>query len=517
MDRALRPNRFDNNPNDSNAAKEFQHWIKTFEHYAEALPQDGLDKYKVLANFVSPQVYDYISDQTTYASAVEVLKALYVKPTNEIFARHILATRRQQSGESIDNYLQVLKTLSKDCNFGPVDKDTYTSESIRGAFINGIQSQVIRQRLLENSTLDLKTMYDQARSLDIAQKNSESFVNYPPINAAMNFNNNKNTSNKNINSETTCWNCGKPRHPRKDCPAKNVECFSCKKKGHFKEYCKSTASSVNASLQFLPNSDEQPQQQQQQQQIIQQTQLQLQQLQLQQQQLLQQQQRQQQQQSLQQQQHQLQQNQQQQLSNTSQFSNSNVASLHYQSYMAAVPATPSSLQKAIMEVTVNKTNVMDALVDSGSSDSFIHPDLVEYLQLQVWTKKDGGGQVMMASTSMSKQVSCVTYIDVNIQGRVYENLELTIMEDLCVKLLLGLDFQGKHESVTFKHGGPLPPLVICNTATIKSINTEPPQLFAYLSNDCKPIAAKSRSYSKDDRDFIKQEKEFLLSNGSNYI
>ena len=105
----------------------------------------------------------------------------------------------------------------------------------------------------------------------------------------------------------------------------------------------------------------------------------------------------------------------------------------------------------------------------------------------------------------------ITCINVNIQGRIYKNLELTVMDDLCVKLLLGLDFQGKHESVVFKYGGPLPPLVICNaTGTIK---TEPPQLFAYLSNDCKPIAAKSRKYSQEDRLFMKQEKDYLLSNG----
>ena len=84
------------------------------------------------------------------------------------------------------------------------------------------------------------------------------------------------------------------------------------------------------------------------------------------------------------------------------------------------------------------------------------------------------------------------------------------MDDLCVDLLLGLDFQKQHESVTFKHGGPLPPLVICNAATIR---TEPPKLFAHLSDDCKPIAAKSRRYNQEDRLFIKQEKEQLLLNG----
>jgi hypothetical protein len=65
MDRALRPNRFKINPNDSNAAKEYQHWIRTFEHYLDSLPQQGLNKYHVLTNYISPQIFDYISDVTT--------------------------------------------------------------------------------------------------------------------------------------------------------------------------------------------------------------------------------------------------------------------------------------------------------------------------------------------------------------------------------------------------------------------------------------------------------------------
>ena len=56
------------------AAKEFRHWIQTFEYYIEVLPQEGLDKLKILTNFVSPTVYDFISDCTTYKSAKETLK-----------------------------------------------------------------------------------------------------------------------------------------------------------------------------------------------------------------------------------------------------------------------------------------------------------------------------------------------------------------------------------------------------------------------------------------------------------
>ena len=79
-----------------------------------------------------------------------------------MFARHRLATRRQQVGESLDEYLLTLKTLSKECNFRAVTATQHCEESIRDAFISGMQSPLIRQRLLENKTLDLATMFDHA-------------------------------------------------------------------------------------------------------------------------------------------------------------------------------------------------------------------------------------------------------------------------------------------------------------------------------------------------------------------
>ncbi len=43
-------------------------------------------------------------------------------------------------------------------------------EAIRDAFITGLLSNAIRQRLLKNKTLDLGSMFSQARALDSAQK-----------------------------------------------------------------------------------------------------------------------------------------------------------------------------------------------------------------------------------------------------------------------------------------------------------------------------------------------------------
>ena len=96
MDKALRPDKFDVSASNNNSAKEFKHWLKTFEYYLEVLPQSGLDKLCVLTNYVSPTVYECFSECNSYQSALEILKSIYIKPTNEVFARHLLAIRRQQ-------------------------------------------------------------------------------------------------------------------------------------------------------------------------------------------------------------------------------------------------------------------------------------------------------------------------------------------------------------------------------------------------------------------------------------
>ena len=172
MDKFLRPDRFETDPSEATAAKQWMHWKRTFDNFLEELtknPQTAEhDKLKLMINYVAPSVYDHITDCTTYSAGIETLDATYIKPKNEIFARHVLATRRQAQGESLDQYLQALKRLAKDCSFTAVTAEQYRDAFIRDAFINGLVSTQIRQRLLENHTLDLQTAYEKAHTLEMA-------------------------------------------------------------------------------------------------------------------------------------------------------------------------------------------------------------------------------------------------------------------------------------------------------------------------------------------------------------
>ena len=116
----------------------------------------------------------------------------------------------------------------------------------------------------------------------------------------------------------------------------------------------------------------------------------------------------------------------------------------------------------------------------------------------------------MASGAHKTQIAEKVTVNLMIEENEYRNVKLYVMEDLCIDMILGLDFQSLHESVTLKLGGKKPPLIICGLSTLE---VEAPSLFENLSPDCKPVAAKSRRYSRDDRKFIDSEVRRLLKEG----
>ena len=196
---------------------------------------------------------------------MNVLEEIFVKPKNSVFCRHLLATRRQQTVESVDQYLQSLKRLAKDCDFQAITATQPRDEYIRDAFINGITSNHIRQRLLENKTLDLKTAYDQALTLEMAQRQLASYSQQNSLTASVSTVRTEETDEyMSVRDEQLtvasisgpkCFFCGNQRHNRPRCPARNSICKNCKKKGHFARVCRShTAAATNYGKSLLASS-----------------------------------------------------------------------------------------------------------------------------------------------------------------------------------------------------------------------------------------------------------------------
>ena len=156
--------------------------------------------------------------------------------------------------------LDALKILAKDCKFEAVTATEYRDQSIRDSFINGISSNAIRQRLLENSQLDLDTAVKQAKSMETACNQAETYVkSHCTVSAAaaseysetkdpskLSFCENDSSIDSSKYSEPTvssistnqkCFFCGLRRHPRSKCPAKDSSCNKCGKVGHYAKVC----------------------------------------------------------------------------------------------------------------------------------------------------------------------------------------------------------------------------------------------------------------------------------------
>ena len=73
----------------------------------------------------------------------------------------------------------MLKSLAKDCTFSEVTAATYREELTRDAFINGLSSASIRQRLLERAEITLVQAFELDESLDRAQRQALSMGQSP--------------------------------------------------------------------------------------------------------------------------------------------------------------------------------------------------------------------------------------------------------------------------------------------------------------------------------------------------
>ena len=451
LERALKPGKFETDPDSQTSGKQWLHWRKTFENYLSALAvTDNDSKLQILTNFVSPEIFEDISEQTSYSEALSSLQDLYVKPKSEVFSRHLLQTRKQESGETLDQYLQILKMLAKDCHFHDVTALQYKEEAIRDSFINGLQSSYIRQRLLESSNLDLKNAFSQARSLEMAHSHADSYKNQPHQNivaASVEKASTENSvdfdetlsahMNSSVSSSTKCYFCGLGRHPRSKCPARDSICNKCGRKGHWAKVCRSTekSSSTNVSSAILAANSE---------------------------------------------------------------LNSN-----------ETLSKNDCLRKSKITIQIDGVFTRNGLVDSGSSNSFIDYDFARRLKIKI-SEDTKNSTIRMAATSLKTQQvgSCAA----KIQYGEHEprNVYLGVLKGLCADILIGHDLLNEHSSLLIQFGGSKPPLRICG---VSMAEIDPPSLFSDLTPDCRPVADRSRSYSKEDQIFIQAEIDKLLEEG----
>ena len=137
-----------------------------------------------------------------------------------------------------------------DCDYQAVSAQLHEEEAIRDAFIGGIISNEIGQRLLEDSNLTLQVVFEKARFLDTPQRNAESYrflissaVHIAKVQSCADDKNweEMNCSHSGDYRTATaerCMFCGNIQDPRRFCSTKNKIYFKCFKRGHFSRMCR---------------------------------------------------------------------------------------------------------------------------------------------------------------------------------------------------------------------------------------------------------------------------------------
>ena len=155
-----------------------------------------------------------------------------------------------------------------------------------------------------------------------------------------------------------------------------------------------------------------------------------------------------------------------------------------------------------MKIKVND-NLVDALIDMGSSDSFICNKLVDKLCLII---EQTESTVSMAESSVKINVIGLVTVDMQLQGNKY-NTKLSVLQNLCTDVINGHDILCQNEYLKVEFGGTKPLLSICALTTLAIPS---PPLFKNIVANCKPIATKSRRCNMPDRKFIGSEVIRLL-------
>ena len=320
--------------------------------------------------------------------------------------------------------------------------EQYRSELMCDAFIAGMLSVPIRQRLLENRELTFRQAYEQARAQEMAHKNAETFKEPIPVCSSTSLKDGSSADGDEANFlqaalrlKRTCYFCGQQNHPRNACPAKEAACNYCYKVGHFSRVCRKRL--LNRRTQKADSSSS--------------------------------------------------------------------AAANCESNLATISALAANNSTQVLcEVTLNGISA-ESLMDTGSSDCYKDKRFAERHSFEI---SPSLGEVTLAETSVRMPIRGQSTAALTVKGNGYSDVVFNVLNNLATNVIIGEKIFKQHEKVVFSFEGDRPTLTLKALSKMIVPYLKP---FSYLSRECRPVADRTRKYSKDDQDFICQETKRLLN------
>ncbi|KAJ1085431.1 hypothetical protein NDU88_005563 [Pleurodeles waltl] len=253
-------------------------WLRAFENYIISIDGQGYSPERKksllfgLLGKAGQEVFDslpvYVNPHgataplNEYQEAVRRLELQYAEECNIMVGRHKFALRKQEEGETIEEYIACLHVLAQDCEFA-VMTDTY----IRDQVVFYCHSKKVQERLLSCRNPSLKDVITIAKAVERSMVSSKELANTSQASNVFYVQD----SRKHVpgNSERAasdrgggrrqlvCYRCGSKDHlaDSRACPAVHKSCSKCRKLGHFAAVCKAKKYNTGMKVSSVSEND----------------------------------------------------------------------------------------------------------------------------------------------------------------------------------------------------------------------------------------------------------------------
>lgn len=245
-------------------------WLKRFEVLLTAMNiTDGARKQALLLHYAGEEVFDIFESfsaaqkgedegnaDDSYAKVKTSLSTYFEPKKNVEFEVFKFRQMKQEPGETVDNFCTRLRLLAATCDF------TNTDRELKSQILQGCTSTRLRRRGLRDE-MELENLLKTARSLEISDVQATEMEADEAVNAVYR-NKHPQQGGRRSNTQSqqqplqenrgqTSWShqhggttssrpcawCGGHCRSRTSCPARDKQCRSCSKMGHFAKVCRS--------------------------------------------------------------------------------------------------------------------------------------------------------------------------------------------------------------------------------------------------------------------------------------
>ena len=241
-------------PFDFKTPDDWPRWKRRFEQFrvASGLSQDDASKQvNTLLYCLGEEAEDVLASTNPSREETQAYDAVMLKfdsffkiRKNVIFERARFNRRKQLEGESAEQYITHLYQLAENCDYGELK-----SEMIRDRLVVGIKDSALSENLQIDADLTLEKAKKRIRQREAVQEQQQllkggTSSTLEEIRSHRGGFKNRPRAKPSPKHPKQCTRCGKELHSRDKCPARDVTCHRCQKKGHYSTQCYSKRTST---------------------------------------------------------------------------------------------------------------------------------------------------------------------------------------------------------------------------------------------------------------------------------